>query len=95
MSINRSELENVAALARLKIAPEAVDSTVTALSSILNLVDEMKAIDTTDVTPLANPLDQEQRLRADVVTEQNQRAHFQAIAPATDAGLYLVPKVIE
>jgi aspartyl-tRNA(Asn)/glutamyl-tRNA(Gln) amidotransferase subunit C len=95
MSIDRSQLENVAALARLKIDPEAVDSTIAALSSILNLVDEMQAIDTTDVTPLANPLDQVQRLRADIVTEPNQREHFQAIAPATDAGLYLVPKVIE
>lgn len=95
MSIDRSEVEKVALLARLQIAPEAMDSTVAALSSILNLVDEMQAIDTTDVQPLANPLDQQQRLRADQVTETNQREHFQSIAPATDAGLYLVPKVIE
>lgn len=95
MSIDRSQVESVALLARLKIAPEAMDSTVAALSSILNLVDEMQAIDTTDVKPLANPLDQVQRMRIDQVSETNQREHFQAQAPATDAGLYLVPKVIE
>lgn len=95
MSINRSQVENVALLARLKIAPEAMDSTVSALSSILNLIDEMQATDTAGVKPLANPLDQVQRLRADQVTENNQREHFQTQAPATDAGLYLVPKVIE
>lgn len=95
MSIDRSEVEKVAVLARLQIAPEAMDATVAALSSILNLVDEMQSIDTTDVKPLANPLDQHQRLRQDLVTEANQREHFQSIAPATDAGLYLVPKVIE
>jgi aspartyl-tRNA(Asn)/glutamyl-tRNA(Gln) amidotransferase subunit C len=95
MSINGSQVENIALLARLKIAPEAMESTVSAFSSILNLVDEMQAIDTTDVMPLANPLDQVQRLRTDVVSEVNQRDYFQANAPATEAGLYLVPKVIE
>ncbi|TGG95305.1 Asp-tRNA(Asn)/Glu-tRNA(Gln) amidotransferase subunit GatC [Natronospirillum operosum] len=95
MSLDRSEVENIAMLARLKIEEQDVPHYVDALSSILDLVDEMQAIDTQGVTPLANPLDSVQRLRADEVTEDNQREHFQSIAPATDAGLYLVPKVIE
>ncbi|MCH8550892.1 MAG: Asp-tRNA(Asn)/Glu-tRNA(Gln) amidotransferase subunit GatC [Natronospirillum sp.] len=95
MSLDRSEVENIAMLARLKIDEQDVPRYVDALSSILDLVDEMQAIDTSGVTPLANPLDSVQRLRADNVTEDNQREHFQSIAPATDAGLYLVPKVIE
>ncbi len=95
MSLDRSEVENIAMLARLRIEEPDVPHYVDALSSILDLVDEMQAVDTDGVTPLANPLDAVQRLRADDVTEDNQREHFQSIAPATDAGLYLVPKVIE
>ena len=55
----------------------------------------MQAVDTRGVTPLAHPLETTQRLRPDTVTESNQRDAYQAIAPATEAGLYLVPKVIE
>ena len=95
MSLDRSQVEDIAMLARLKIDAENVPAYVDALSSILDLEDEMQATDTTDVTPLANPLDAVQRLRADEVTETNQREHFQSIAPKTEAGLYLVPQVIE
>jgi aspartyl-tRNA(Asn)/glutamyl-tRNA(Gln) amidotransferase subunit C len=55
----------------------------------------MQAVDTTDIEPMANPLDAVQRLRVDLVTERNQREAFQAIAPQVEQGLYLVPKVIE
>ncbi|MEX0584306.1 MAG: Asp-tRNA(Asn)/Glu-tRNA(Gln) amidotransferase subunit GatC, partial [Natronospirillum sp.] len=89
MSLDRSQVEDIAMLARLKIDEQDVPTYVTALSSILDLVDEMQATDTTGVTPLANPLDAVQRLRADEVTEPNQREHFQANAPKTEAGLYL------
>jgi aspartyl-tRNA(Asn)/glutamyl-tRNA(Gln) amidotransferase subunit C len=65
------------------------------LSDILEFVAQMNAVDTEAVTPMAHPLDLPQRLRADEVTEENQRDLFQAIAPLTEAGLYLVPKVIE
>jgi aspartyl-tRNA(Asn)/glutamyl-tRNA(Gln) amidotransferase subunit C len=65
------------------------------LSSILNLIDEMQQIDTDGVEPLAHPLDAVQRLRADEVTELNQRDKLQAVAPAVEEGLFLVPKVIE
>ena len=62
---------------------------------ILELVDQMQAVDTSDIEPMANPLDATQLLRADEVTEGNRRDAFQAIAPAVENGLYLVPKVID
>ena len=65
------------------------------LGNILDLVDQLGAADTDSVAPMAHPLDAVQRLRADEVTETNQREAFQAIAPATENGLYLVPRVIE
>ncbi|MCK4710630.1 MAG: Asp-tRNA(Asn)/Glu-tRNA(Gln) amidotransferase subunit GatC, partial [Gammaproteobacteria bacterium] len=65
------------------------------LSSILDLVDQMSAVNTDDVEPMAHPMDASQRLRADIVTETNQREKFQSVAPKTEDGLYLVPQVIE
>lgn len=95
MSLKRSDVENIAQLARLKVDEKDVPAYTETLSNILDLVDQMQAIDTSGVEPLANPLDATQRLRADVVTEENQREHFQKVAPQAEAGLYLVPKVIE
>lgn len=95
MSITRSQVETVAQLSRLKIDEAEIDSYVSSLSSILELVDQMQSVDTSDVEPLANPLDAAQRLRADEVTEPNNREHLQKNAPLTEAGLFLVPKVIE
>lgn len=95
MSLDRSQVENVARLARIKIDENEMADYVDSLSSILALVDQMQAIDTIDVEPLANPLDAAQRLRADVVTEANQRELLQANAPHAEKGLFLVPKVIE
>ena len=69
--------------------------TTATLNSILGLIDAMQAVDTEGVEPLAHPLEATQRLRADVVSETNQREAYQAIAPAVENGLYLVPKVIE
>ncbi|MDL2424813.1 Asp-tRNA(Asn)/Glu-tRNA(Gln) amidotransferase subunit GatC, partial [Pseudomonas sp. BAgro211] len=63
--------------------------------NILGLIDAMQAVDTHGVEPLAHPLEATQRLRADAVTEENRREAYQAIAPAVEDGLYLVPKVIE
>lgn len=95
MSLERSEVEGIAQLARLKIEAADIDSYATGLNNILNLVDQMQAVDTSGVEPLANPLDAVQRLRVDEVTEANQRELFQTLAPQAEAGLYLVPKVIE
>ncbi len=95
MSLDRSDVESIAQLARLKIDDAEVPAYTQTLSNILDLVDKMQAVDTTDVEPLANPLDATQRLRADVVSEENQREQLQKVAPKAEQGLFLVPKVIE
>lgn len=95
MSLKRTDVENIAHLARLAVGPEALDAVAEDLSDILELVEQMNAVDTTGVVPMAHPLHMSQRLRADDVTETDQRDRFQSIAPATENGLYLVPKVIE
>jgi len=95
MSLDRSDVERIAYLARLAIDEQDIPQYTENLSSILQLVDEMQAIDTTGVEPLAHPLDGEQRLRVDEVSEINQREQLQSVAPATEEGLFLVPKVIE
>lgn len=95
MSLDRQDVVNIAHLARLAIDEQDIPEYARNLSNILALVEQMSAIDTSNVAPMAHPLDTYQRLRADEVTESNQREQFQAIAPATDDGLYLVPKVIE
>jgi aspartyl-tRNA(Asn)/glutamyl-tRNA(Gln) amidotransferase subunit C len=95
VSISREDIEKVAVLARIKVDDKQVAALESDLGNILDLVDQLGAADTNDVAPMAHPLDAVQRLRADEVTETDQRAAFQAIAPATEDGLYLVPKVIE
>lgn len=95
MSLDRSDIENIAHLARLALAPEQTARYATDLSSILELVARMDRVDTAGVTPMAHPLQMTQRLRPDQVTETDRRAQFQANAPLTEGGLYLVPKVIE
>ncbi len=95
MPLGTAEVAKIAHLARLAIREEEVPDYARNLSAILELVEQMNAVDTTGVTPMAHPLDMVQRLRADEISESNQREHFQAIAPRVDAGLYLVPKVIE
>lgn len=95
MSLTANDVKNIAHLARLGIDDQDVESYANDLSGMLDLMTQMSELDTNNVTPMAHPLDQVQRLRTDVVTEQNQREHFQAIAPQVEDGLYLVPKVIE
>ncbi len=95
MSLQRADVEKIAHLARLAVSDKELDSVATDLSRILGLVEQMNAVDTGGVVPMAHPLHMAQRLRADEVTESDQRERFQAIAPLTEAGLYLVPKVIE
>ncbi|MGB1952336.1 MAG: Asp-tRNA(Asn)/Glu-tRNA(Gln) amidotransferase subunit GatC [Marinobacter sp.] len=79
----------------MRVDEEQVSALEKDLGNILDLVDQLAAADTANVEPLAHPLDAVQRLRADEVTETDQREAFQAIAPATENGLYLVPRVIE
>ncbi len=95
MTISREDIEKVAVLARIRLDEEQIPALEKDLGNILSLVDQLSAADTDNVEPLAHPLDAVQRLRADEVSESNQREVFQAIAPATENGLYLVPRVIE
>ncbi len=95
MSISEAEVRKVAHLARLAMPDENIAAYTQNLSNILDLVAQMSAVDTDGVTPMAHPLDMTQRLREDMVTETNQRDYYQSIAPETENGLYLVPKVIE
>ena len=95
MSLDADEVKKIALLARLQIDESDIPSYVTNLSNILNLVAQMEAVNTDGVLPMSHPQEAVQRLREDVVSEENQRESFQKIAPATDDGLYLVPKVIE
>jgi aspartyl-tRNA(Asn)/glutamyl-tRNA(Gln) amidotransferase subunit C len=96
MSLTRQDVEKIAHLARLSITEQEMPVYVTSLSSIVDFVDELSRTNTRDVLPMAHPLDgQQQRLRADVVTESDHHEKFQANAPAVQAGLYVVPRVIE
>ena len=95
MALDASQVEKIAHLARLGIDAEDIPAYARNLSDILAVVEQLETVDTTSVVPLAHPLDAVQRLRADEVTESDQREAFQADAPQTEAGLYLVPKVIE
>ena len=95
MSLDKTDVEKIAHLARLGIDDDAIPDYARDLTNIFDLVEQLSAVDTADITPMAHPLDANQRLRPDAVTESNQRELFQSIAPQTEAGIYLVPQVIE
>lgn len=99
MSITTEQLTATAKLAKLRLDPHHIDEVTKRITAILDLVDQMQSIDTSNVAPMAHPLDATQQLRIDKVVEPDDktgaRDRFQAIAPAAEEGLYLVPKVIE
>jgi aspartyl-tRNA(Asn)/glutamyl-tRNA(Gln) amidotransferase subunit C len=95
MSLSPDQVRHIAHLARLRIDDGDVQQYATNLSRIVDFVDQLGQADTASVTPMAHPLDMVQRLRDDEVTENNHRDEYQKNAPATEAGLYLVPRVIE
>ena len=95
MSLDREEVPKIAHLAMLAVDETEIERYAAELANILALVDRMNAVDTEGVVPMAHPLDSVQRLRPDVVSEQDQREIFQNDAPAVRDGFYLVPKVIE
>lgn len=95
MSLDKNDVEKIAHLARLAIVEDDIPGYAGSLSSILELVAQMDAVDTENVIPMSHPHDAFQRLREDVVTEENQREHFQQITTNVENGLYLVPKVLE
>jgi aspartyl-tRNA(Asn)/glutamyl-tRNA(Gln) amidotransferase subunit C len=95
MSLTTDDVKRIAHLARIEIGEDEAHATLDKLSGILGLIEEMQAVNTDGITPMSHSQDVVQRLREDVVTESDQRALFQSIAPAVEEGLYLVPKVIE
>jgi aspartyl-tRNA(Asn)/glutamyl-tRNA(Gln) amidotransferase subunit C len=95
MALDTSDVAKIAHLARLAVDDGELEHFSTELSSILNLVEQMASIDAAGVEPMAHPLHMAQRLRPDQVTEANERERFQRIAPQTEDGLYLVPRVVE
>jgi len=95
MSLDHADVKKIAHLARLDVSDGQMVSIAKDLSNILDLVEQLSTVDTEGVVPMAHPLHMAQRLRSDEVTETDHREVFQSIAPQTEDGLYLVPKVIE
>ena len=95
MALNITDIKRIAHLARIEVSDAEAETTLSKLTGILGLIEQMQAVDTTGIVPMSHSQDVTQRLREDVVTEANRRADFQAVAPQTQDGLYLVPKVIE
>ena len=95
MSLDKDQVQQIATLARLKLSDDEYAESVKKLSKIVDFVDQLSQADTDGVVPMAHPLDVAQRLRPDVVTESDERDHFQENAPSVTDGLFLVPKVIE
>lgn len=95
MSLEKQDVLKIAHLARLSLNESDAEQYQRSLTSVLDLVEQMQSVDTNGVEPLSHPLEAKQRLRDDVVTEENRREAFLANAPQTEAGLFLVPKVID
>ena len=95
MTLDNQTVQSIARLARLAIEDAELEKYRTELSSILDLVAQMEACDTAGIEPMTHPFDATLRMRKDRVTEKNQREKFQAIAPSSENGLYLVPRVID
>ena len=95
MSLTLDDIQRIAHLARIRLEDSDAATTQSHLNGLFALVEQMQSVDTTGIAPMAHARDVHQRLRADVVTETDRREAFQAIAPQTEAGLYLVPRVVE
>lgn len=95
MALDNDTVRDIARLARLNVQDNQLEKYRGELSNILDLVAQMEAVDTDGVEPMTHPFDATLRMRNDEVTEANNREKFQAIAPDTEEGLYLVPKVID
>ena len=95
MSLSLDDVKRIAELARIAIDADEAECTLADLNRIFGLIGEMQAVDTSNVEPMAHAQNVSLRLREDKIAEPDRREAFQALAPSVDAGLYLVPKVIE
>ena len=95
MEVTEKVVKNIAELAQLEVNQQEMNRLKTGMQTILDLAKQMESVDTNGIEPIYNPLDATQKLREDEVTEKNQRDLYQSIAPATESGLYLVPRVVE
>ncbi|MCK2097384.1 Asp-tRNA(Asn)/Glu-tRNA(Gln) amidotransferase subunit GatC [Thauera aromatica] len=95
MSLSNEQVGHIARLARIALSDAEIDATRNKLNGIFGLIEQMQAVDTAGIEPMSHPQELATRLRADAVTETDRRDAFQKVAPQTEAGLYLVPKVIE
>jgi aspartyl-tRNA(Asn)/glutamyl-tRNA(Gln) amidotransferase subunit C len=95
MSLTHQDVAQIAKLARIAVTDQEIEAVGQQLNTIFGLIEKMQAVDTTNVEPMAHPQDVALRLRPDVVTEPDRRAAFLAVAPQVEAGLFLVPQVIE
>ncbi len=89
------DLKHLQRLAALRLSEAETEHAQADLVRIIDMIDAMQMVDTTDVAPMSHPLDVAQSLRTDEVTEPNDRERFQSVAPDTDNGFYLVPRVVE
>ena len=95
MEFSRQDIEYIAHLARLDVEAAELPAYAAKLGKIIGFIDELGRAETGDIQPMAHPLSMSQRLRADEVTESNERDRFQQNAPETVNGLYVVPRVVE
>ena len=95
MSLNIEQVERLARLARIEISPAEALQSRDQLNGIFTLIEQLQAVDTRGILPMAHAVDAVQRLREDSVTESDRREAYQAVAPEVEDGLYLVPRVVE
>ncbi len=95
MALDKSEIEKIAHLARLHVSESEAEEVTTRITDILALIDQMQTVDAESVEAMAHPLEVVQRLRADDITEQDQRDELQKLAPSSENGMYLVPRVLD
>jgi len=95
LSINKDQIKYLSLLSRMDIQESEINDVEEKLTKIIDFVDQLQSIDTDEIEPMAHPLNQSQRLRADKVIEENNRDKIQKNTESTERGMYIVPKVIE
>ena len=95
MSVKKAEIAYISSLSKLKMEDAEMDNYTRQISEILEMIQQLEKVDTHDIEPMAHPLNMKQRLRLDLVTEENRRELYQKNAAVLEEGFYKVPKVIE